>query len=171
MDLRTPGMAYPPLALPAGKEDDLTVFQEWLHKAIPLAGSLGITGMHWQDERLVWALALVPGLNDKGTGFGGALTAQATLAGWCWLTLWLRRRGLARSVVVAEASQRFLAPVIDDYRLACGPAEDEAIAQFADLLDVRGKSHITLTQTVTCGTTRCLEACGRYVVLPTERRE
>lgn len=166
MSLRTLGTAYPSLALPAGKEDDLAAFQAWLHKAIPLASELGITDMHWQGERLVWTLAIAPSLNDKGTGFGGALAAQATLAGWCWLTLWLRRRGLARSVVVAEASQRFLAPVTGDYRLACGPAEDGAALGLAESLAARGKGHIALTQTVSCGTTCCLEARGRYAVLP-----
>jgi thioesterase domain-containing protein len=165
MSLRTPGTAYPPLALPEG-EDDLAAFQAWLHKAIPLAGELGITDMHWQDERLVWALAVASNLNDKGTGFGGALAAQTTLAGWCWLTLWLRPRRFAHSVVVAESSQRFLAPVTGDYRLECGPAEPHGTASLSDYLRTRGKGRIILTQTVDCGATRCLEASGRYVVLP-----
>ncbi|MDN6180494.1 MAG: thioesterase domain-containing protein [Halomonas subglaciescola] len=165
MTLRAPGAAYPALDLPQG-DDDLAAFQAWLYNAIPLAGELGITAMHWQGERLVWELAVAPSLNDKGTGFGGALAAQTTLAGWCWLTLWLRRRGVARSVVIAESSQRFLAPVTGDYRLECGPTEAQATASLSDYLRTRGKGRITLTQTVDCGATRCLEASGRYVVLP-----
>ncbi|WP_017429911.1 YiiD C-terminal domain-containing protein [Vreelandella jeotgali] len=166
---RMPGIAYPPPPLPEpGGDDDLTAFQTWLEEAIPMAGELGIKAMHHQDEQLEWALALAPSLNDKGTGFGGALAAQTTLAGWCWLTLWLRRRGLVRSVVVAESSQRFTAPVTGDYRLTCTPADDDATRQLATSLDTRGKGQITLNQTLHCGETRCLEASGRYVVLPAD---
>lgn len=166
---RTPGIAYPPLPLPeTGRDDDMATFQDWLQKAIPLAGELGITDMRREGDCLHWSLALAPGLNDKGTGFGGALAAQTTLAGWCWLTLWLRRRGLARSVVVAEASQRFVAPVTADYRLACFPADAAAGAALAQSLRAGGKGRITLRQTVFSGDTCCLDASGRYVVLPAE---
>lgn len=167
MQTRTPGIAYPPLPLPeTGRDDDMAAFQAWLQQAIPLAGELGITQMRREGGCLKWTLALAPSLNDKGTGFGGALAAQTTLAGWCWLTLWLRRRGLARSVVVAEASQRFVAPVAADYRLACSPTDNAAGAALAESLRTRGKGRITLRQTVYSGETRCLEASGRYVVLP-----
>ncbi|BBI49606.1 hypothetical protein HORIV_20270 [Vreelandella olivaria] len=93
--------------------------------AIPMVSALGIRAVTRQGDALTWQLALTPNLNDKGTGFGGALTAQTTLQGWCWVTLWLRERGINRDVVVAEASQRFLAPVTSDYRLVCTPAAPE----------------------------------------------
>lgn len=128
--------------------------------------ALGISDVTRQGDTLTWQLALAPNLNDKGTGFGGALTAQTTLQGWCWVTLWLRERGIARDVVVAEASQRFLAPVTGDYHLACRPTESEASAQLANKLAERGKGRITLTHQLYCGETLCLEASGSYAVLP-----
>lgn len=164
--LRKSGIPHPRLPLPNGKSEDLTVFQQWLSDAIPMVGVLGIGEMRRQGDALMWQLALEPNLNDKGTGFGGAFTAQTTLQGWCWVTLWLRERGIARDVVVAEASQCFFAPVTSDYRLVCTPAEPEGTTQLANKLAERGKGRIALTHQLYCGETLCLEASGSYAVLP-----
>lgn len=131
-----------------------------------MVSALGICEVARQGDSLTWQLALSPNLNDKGTGFGGALTAQTTLQGWCWLTLWLREQGIERDVVVAEASQRFLAPVTSDYRLVCTPAQPKGPAQLANQLAERGKGRLALTQQLYCGETLCLEASGSYAVLP-----
>lgn len=163
---RQPGVPHPRLPLPEGKPEDLNAFQQWLSDAIPMVSSLGISEMSRQSDQLTWQLALEPSLNDKGTGFGGALSAQTTLQGWCWVTLWLREQGIARDVVVAEATQRFLAPVTDNYRLVCTPAEPEGSSQLAQQLEERGKGRIALTHQLYCGETLCLEASGNYAVLP-----
>ncbi|SDN60499.1 YiiD C-terminal domain-containing protein [Vreelandella arcis] len=162
---RQVGVPHPRLPLPEG-QDDLVAFQQWLGEAIPMVGALGITQMARQGDVLTWQLALAPSLNDKGTGFGGALTAQTTLQGWCWVTLWLRERGLARDVVVAEASQRFHAPVTGDYRLVCAPRDPQGPDILAEKLTERGKGRITLDQRLYCGDKLCLDATGSYAVLP-----
>lgn len=163
---RQPGIPHPRLPLPKGDED-LVTFQRWLEAAIPMVETLGINCMSQTDGALTWQLALAPNLNDKGTGFGGALTAQTTLQGWCWVTLWLRQQGRAQDVVVAEASQRFLAPVIGDYRITCTPSDAHGgPEQLADQLKARDKGRIALTQQLYCGDTLCLEASGHYAVLP-----
>ncbi|QFU00979.1 Putative thioesterase [Halomonas sp. THAF5a] len=165
--MREIGVPHPRLPLPhAGGEDDMAAFLAWLGEAIPMVGTLGIREMTRDDQRLTWQLALTPNLNDKGTGFGGALAAQTTLLGWCWTTLWLRRRGLARDVVVAEATQRFLAPVTGDYRLVCEPEADDGPARLEERLAQRGRGRIALVQRLWCGDTLCLEARGDYAVLP-----
>lgn len=165
--MRQIGTPHPRLPLPpTGGEDDMADFLAWLGEAIPMVPALGIREMARDGDSLAWALSLSPSLNDKGTGFGGALTAQTTLLGWCWTTLWLRRQGLARDVVVAEATQRFLAPVTNDYRLTCEPAADDAPAALAERLAQRGKGRIALVQRLWCGDTLCLEARGDYAVLP-----
>ncbi|MCA1774010.1 MAG: thioesterase domain-containing protein [Halomonas sp.] len=162
---REAGVAYPRLPLTEGP-DDLFAFQQWLSEAIPMVGALGITQMDRQSDTLTWQLALQPSLNDKGTGFGGALTAQTTLQGWCWVTLWLREQGRVQDVVVAEASQRFHAPVTGDYRMVCSPHDSQGPITLADKLQERGKGRITLDQKLYCGNTLCLEATGSYAVLP-----
>lgn len=167
MDIpRKPGVPHPRLPLPEDQPEDLVAFQQWLSEAIPMVKALGINDMTRQGDTLMWQLTLAPSLNDKGTGFGGALTAQTTLQGWCWVTLWLRERGVTRDVVVAEASQRFLAPVTGDYRLVCRPVDSEGPVKLANKLAERGKGRIALTQQLYCGETLCLEASGSYAVLP-----
>lgn len=170
--MREIGKPHPrlPLAAP-GEEDDPARFLAWLGEAIPLVEQLGIREMRRDGECLMWELDLSPSLNDKGTGFGGALTAQTTLLGWCWTTLWLRRRGLARDVVVAEASQRFLAPVTGDYRLECTPEEEGGPARLVDQLAEKGRGRILLRQRLWYGETLCLEARGDYAVLAERRVE
>ncbi|QTF91549.1 YiiD C-terminal domain-containing protein [Halomonas sp. BM-2019] len=164
--MREIGTPHPRLPLPApGQEDDPARFLAWLGEAIPLVGQLGIRQMHRDEERLTWTLDLAPSLNDKGTGFGGALTAQTTLLGWCWTTLWLRRHSLARDVVVAEASQRFLAPVTGDYRLVCEPEAESGPERLAEQLAEKGRGRIALVQRLWCDETLCLEARGDYAVL------
>jgi len=164
--MREIGKPHPRLPLPGeGQEDDPARFLTWLGQAIPLVEQLGIREMQRDGERLVWELDLTPSLNDKGTGFGGALTAQTTLLGWCWATLWLRRRGLSRDVVVAEATQRFLAPVTGDYCMVCFPEREEGPVSLAEQLAARGRGRIALVQQLRCGDTLCLEARGDYAVL------
>ncbi|MFI0472835.1 YiiD C-terminal domain-containing protein [Halomonas sp. HMF6819] len=162
---REPGTAYPRLPLPEEGREDLDAFQRWLMEAIPMAAALGLKKMSHNNDHLVWELALKPSLNDKGTGFGGALTAQTTLLGWCWTTLWLRQHGLARDVVIADASQRFLAPVTHDYRLICKPEAPQGPNELASRLETRGKGRITLVQELYCHDVLCLEARGTYAVL------
>ena len=164
--MREIGIPHPRLPLPApGQDDDPARFLAWLTEAIPLVGHLGIRRMRRDDRDLIWELELAPSLNDKGTGFGGALSAQTTLLGWCWATLWLRRHSLARDVVVAEASQRFLAPVTGDYRLVCFPEQEEGPVHLAEQLAACGRGRIALVQQLWCGDTLCLEARGDYAVL------
>ncbi|MDR5901100.1 YiiD C-terminal domain-containing protein [Halomonas icarae] len=164
--MRDIGVPHPRLPLPPqGGEDDPGEFLAWLGEAIPLVRQLGIREMRREGDRLGWELALTPNLNDKGTGFGGSLAAQTTLLGWCWATLWLRRRGLARDVVVAEATQRFLAPVTGDYCLECLPEAEEGPERLAARLDEKGRGRIALVQRLWCGETLCLEARGDYAVL------
>lgn len=164
--MREIGVPHPRLPLPPqGGEDDPLAFLAWLGEAIPLVRSLGIREMHREGDRLSWSLALAPNLNDKGTGFGGALAAQTTLLGWCWTTLWLRRHGISRDVVVAEAGQRFLAPVTGDYRLECLPEQEEGPENLARHLKEKGRGRITLVQRLWCDDTLCLKARGDYAVL------
>lgn len=165
--MREIGMPHPRLPLPeAGQGDDLAAFRRWLGKAIPMVDHLGIGGMRWQGDTLVWDLKLAFNLNDKGTGFGGSLAAQTTLIGWCWTTLWLRACGRAQDVVVANASQRFLAPVSGDYRLECRPRDADGPERLRERLADRGKGRIALVQNLYLGETLCLDAEGDYAVLP-----
>ncbi|MGO2414431.1 MULTISPECIES: YiiD C-terminal domain-containing protein [Cobetia] len=184
---RQGGEAFPPLALPCGSDgqlgrvmapvtEDLEQFRDWLTCAIPLAGQLGLKSMCWSqpqqsEGRLDWQLMLAPNLNDKGTAFGGAMSLEATLCGWSWLTLWLRARGIQRDIVVSRASQQFLAPVSGEYRLSCAPLDEQALVGVSERLVAGRRARLTLVQQLWCQAeesalpTLCFEAQGDYVVL------
>ncbi|MEC9484159.1 MAG: YiiD C-terminal domain-containing protein [Halomonas sp.] len=169
--MRQPGVPFPRLPLPGvdsceGQGEDLETFSRWLTEAIPLVGHLGLKRMYWQGDSLVWDLALSPNLNDKGTGFGGSLAAQTTLIGWCWTTLWLRAHQREQDVVVAQASQRFLAPVDGDYRLECRPRDEDGLERLESRLKTAGKGRLALVHRLYAGDVLCLEAQGEYAVLP-----
>lgn len=163
---RRPGVMHPRLPLPEASDgDDLEGFLAWLREAIPQVAHYGIHSPAWDATTLHWQVALDANLNDKGTGFGGALAGETTLLGWCWTTLWLRARGRAQDVVIAEGQQRFLAPVTTDYHMQCFPLEADGIARLDTALTEKGRGRIKLVQRVYCGDTLCMEAQGSYAVL------
>lgn len=163
---RQPGVMHPRLPLPeAVGGEDLETFFAWLREAIPQVAHYGIQQPAWKDSTLSWRVALADNLNDKGTGFGGALAGEATLLGWCWTTLWLRAQGRAQDVVIAEGQQRFLAPVTTDYHMQCFPLEADGITRLDTALTEKGRGRIKLVQRVYCGDTLCMEAQGSYAVL------
>ncbi|MGS0467462.1 YiiD C-terminal domain-containing protein [Cobetia marina] len=185
--LRSSGEAWPPLPLPrdgqgrsgtlaAPVSEDLSRFGDWLSQAIPLAAHMGLVEMQWSEPerstgQLSWRLHLPPNLNDKGTAFGGAMSLEATLCGWSWVTLWLRARGIQRDLVVSRASQQFLAPVSGDYHIRCAPDDMAALIDVGERLAAGRRARLSLTQQLWCqvdgqsSPRLCFEARGDYVVL------
>ncbi len=185
--LRSSGEAWPPLPLPRDGQgrsgtlaapvgEDLSRFGDWLSQAIPLAAHMGLVEMQWSEPerstgQLSWRLHLPPNLNDKGTAFGGAMSLEATLCGWSWVTLWLRARGIQRDLVVSRASQQFLAPVSGDYHIRCAPDDMAALIDVGERLAAGRRARLSLTQQLWCqvdgqsSPRLCFEARGDYVVL------
>jgi thioesterase domain-containing protein len=185
--LRSSGEAWPPLPLPrdgqgrsgtlaAPVSEDLSRFGDWLSQAIPLAAHMGLVEMQWSEPerstgQLSWHLHLPPNLNDKGTAFGGAMSLEATLCGWSWVTLWLRARGIQRDLVVSRASQQFLAPVSGDSHIRCAPDDMAALIDVGERLAAGRRARLSLTQQLWCqvdgqsSPRLCFEARGDYVVL------
>ncbi|WP_191237611.1 YiiD C-terminal domain-containing protein [Cobetia marina] len=185
--LRSSGEAWPPLPLPRDGQgrsgtlaapvgEDLSRFRDWLSQAIPLAAHMGLVEMQWSEPerstgQLSWRLHLPPNLNDKGTAFGGAMSLEATLCGWSWVTLWLRARGIQRDLVVSRASQQFLAPVSGDYHIRCAPDDMAALIDVGERLAAGRRARLSLTQQLWCqvdgqsSPRLCFEARGDFVVL------
>ena len=119
-------------------------FLPWLHQAIPLTAYLGIQSLRWQQDTLVAELSLAPLVNDKGTGFGGGVAGLATLLGWCFVTLILDEDDRRCPVVVKESSNRFTAPITDDFTLYCCCETDPEAAVFLERFAERGRAGIEL---------------------------
>ena len=124
--------------------DDLAYLQDYLDRAIPLSGAMGVEVRDYDGGRLVLKAPLAANYNHQDTAFGGSLYALAALAGWGLLTLGLRRRGLQADVVIAKSEMVYHRPVEGDFLACCEAGEAEQLAPFFRRLTQRGKARIEL---------------------------
>ncbi|SFB78022.1 thioesterase domain-containing protein, putative [Marinospirillum celere] len=119
-------------------------FLPWLKTAIPLTDHMGIKSLQWQEKALVAELELASLVNDKGTGFGGGVAGLATLLGWCYVTLLLDATSQRCPVVVKESSNRFTAPLTEDFEMLCWCEEEGQPQRFLESYAEKGRSSIQL---------------------------
>lgn len=140
-------------------------FLPWLRQAIPLTAHMGIKDLQWQEQSLVAELALAPLVNDKGTGFGGGVAGLATLLGWCYVTLALDEHSQRCPVVVKESSNRFTAPITDDFLMRCWCEKEQGLEAFLNAYAERGKASIDLNLEVRQEGRLAFSYQGVYVAL------
>ncbi|WCE06102.1 YiiD C-terminal domain-containing protein [Pseudoxanthomonas sp. JBR18] len=134
--------------------------------SMPPVAAMAVSLDRFDGTCLHASAPLSANVNDKGSAFGGSLTALMTLAGWALMTLRLRQAGLDAEVYVADSSVRYRAPLLHDLHaqawLAPEADWDEVVSVFAR----RGKARASLQARI------CLpeggvaaELSGRYVAL------
>lgn len=118
-------------------------------ETIPLARSMGLRVLEFDDNRLALSAPLAPNVNDKGCAFGGSLISLMTLACWGLTTLKLDEAGLKADVYVQDSEIKYLAPVWDELiaeaHLDPGQTWDDFVTQLTE----RGKARVTLHAEVT----------------------
>ncbi len=121
---------------------------------------------HFDGERLHVEAPLSVNVNDKGSAFGGSLSALMTIAGWGLATLKLQQAGLAADVYVADSTVRYRAPLLHDLR---GEAWLEPQSHWPDFVETfrrRGKARVQLlAQVLLPEGGVAAELSGRYVAL------
>ncbi|MCD8514421.1 MAG: thioesterase domain-containing protein [Nitrincola sp.] len=85
-------------------------FLSWLNEMIPMTRAMGITHCEFTGDCLSLSAPLAPNINDKGTGFAGATTALATLAGWSLITRYTQSLGLDCEAMVVESQVKYCVP-------------------------------------------------------------
>ena len=140
-------------------------FLPWLYQAIPLSAHMGIKGLGWQQDTLVADLSLAPLVNDKGTGFGGGVTGFATLLGWCYVTLILDETNQRCPVVVKESSNRFTAPITEDFSMRCWCEDEQGLEAFLKDFAERRRASLNLKIEVHQGDRLAFSYQGNYVAL------
>lgn len=111
---------------------------------MPPVAAMAITVDGLDAHGLRLRAPLQANLNDKDNAFGGSLASLLTLAGWGWLSLQLRRRGLAADVYVADSQLRYLAPVYEDLVAQAVPAPEQDWDGFLATLGQRGKARLAM---------------------------
>jgi thioesterase domain-containing protein len=140
-------------------------FLPWLKKHIPLTQHMGIHGLEWQDQTLVFNLQLEPLVNDKGTGFGGGVAGLATLLGWCYVNLLLDQATGRCPVVIKESSNRFVAPITGDFEMLCWCDDPKGMESFLERYKSNGRARMSLNVEARQGDQLCFSYEGVYVAL------
>ncbi len=115
-----------------------------LLSSIPLSRSMQLTVASFTDGELILHAPLAPNVNDKGCAFGGSMASLMTLAAWGLARLSLRGRGLEPDIFVQDSQIDYLLPVWGDLVVRASPAPEHSLADFATMLEARGKARIRL---------------------------
>lgn len=127
----------------------LDEFSQQVGKAIPLLQSMELRFAELSERNLRVDMPLAPNINDKQTGFGGSISALATITGWAIVTLWLKRQSHQHpvpeqyEVMVAESHIRYLAPATGDM-YAMATVDNTTMNAFGSTLQSRGAAGVTL---------------------------
>ena len=121
---------------------ELQAAERFFHEQIPLTRAMGLRVLSDDACGFTVEAPVALNYNHLHTAFGGSINAVATLAGYGFV--WLRLRGEAAHLVIADSSIRFLRPVREVIRATCSqPAADE-LDRFVSAVRGREKARITL---------------------------
>jgi thioesterase domain-containing protein len=137
--------------------------QTTLHTELPVTQHLGIRVGSAGPEGVVLTAPLESNRNHKGTAFAGSLNAIATLAGWSWVWLLLRRQKLAGHVVIQDSTIDYQRPVTSDFVATCAAPEAAAVSRFLAVLRRRGRGRMRLKVQVHDRDGPAVAFAGRYV--------
>lgn len=149
-------------ALAAHIHDDLlSLFGE----QIPLSKAMGLTieSLHW--DRIHLSAPLAPNVNDKGTAFGGSLSAALTLAGWGLLYGRLAHDGIEADLVIHRSEIIYERPVSEDFNIYCDGLASEDWLQFTRQLGRRGRARVVLKSWVSGASHAAAVMTGTFVAL------
>ncbi len=143
------------------KKQLMTLFGE----QIPLskAMQLSIASLEW--ERIHLKAPLAPNVNDKGTAFGGSLSAALTLAGWGLLYGRLAHEDIDANLVIHRSEIIYERPVCDDFNIYCDGLANDDWAQFTRQLDRRGRARVVLKSWVSGTAHAAAVMTGTFVAL------
>jgi thioesterase domain-containing protein len=128
--------------------DPALYLQDYIETRIPLTAEMGIRVESWDDRGLILTAPFPPNRNDKGTAFGGSLSALVTLAGWGLTFLFLRDAGISADVMVRRTRIDYERPVRGDIATRCHMPEEQERNRFLEDVRRTGKARWTLIQEV-----------------------
>ncbi len=145
--------------------DEIGALSGKLATEIPVTQHLGleVVGHDWCG--LTLAAPLSNNVNHEGTAFAGSVNAVATLAGWGWVWLTLRRSGHEGHVLLQDSSIRYLRPIETDFTARCLPAEAAEVERLLAGLTRHGRGRVSLGVEIRTGVTVVATFRGRFVAL------
>lgn len=134
--------------------------------AMPPLVSMQMSLQRFDGERLHVQAPLSANVNDKGSAFGGSLSALMTIAGWALATLKLKQVGLEADVYVADSTVHYRKPLLADLHAEAWLAPEADWNEFIEAFRRRGKARaLLLAQVLLPDGGVAAELSGRYVAL------
>ncbi|MBV1777055.1 thioesterase domain-containing protein [Burkholderiaceae bacterium DAT-1] len=139
-------------------------WSELLHHSIPLAQAMQV-GVVADEDGLHLVAPLEPNVNDKGTGFGGSLSALATLAGWCACLRILDKHdaGHGVEIVIQRSTIEYALPVTGKMIIVPRAIDGDAQARFVRMLSRKGLGRLAVVVEVRVADEVCVTFQGEYV--------
>lgn len=141
------------------------VLENYLHDNIPLSRAMGIRVLIASPARILLECPLEPNINHHGTAFGGSIAACATLAGWCWLHVFMQERQLPAKLVISGSSMDYLMPISGGFTAELRPPSLETILAFTQTYARRGSARIELEVDILCKGEIAAQFKGTYAAL------
>ena len=144
-----------------------------LRQHFPISRHLGVRIQEASPRRVILTAPLAPNKNRSGTAFAGSLNALATLAGWAWLTLHLRRPAIEAQVILQDATISYARPATGAFRAVCLAPEGAELDRFGAALHRRHRGRLRLTVDLETRKGPVAFFSGRYVAViprPASRR-
>jgi len=132
---------------------------------IPVTQHLGLQVLEASADGLWLTAPLARNVNHEGTAFAGSVNAVATLAGWGWTWLLLRRHRVEAHVVLQDSAIRYHTPIQGDFTAHCAAAEPASVDRLLHALEGHGRGRIALGVDVRVGDRLVATFEGRYVAL------
>jgi thioesterase domain-containing protein len=120
--------------------------QELFYSKIPITRAMGVRVEGYDGERLVLSAPLEANVNHLGTGFGGSLNTLAVLSGYG--LLWLELQDTECHIVIRKSSVSYERPVRGDIHAVCVRPSEEALAEFKQTFQQKGRARIKLFATI-----------------------
>ncbi len=137
--------------------------QEKLSK-IPMLRAMEVDYRLYDGKQLQLTCPLSPNINDKGTFFGGSISALATICGWTMTSLKALEAGVNCDVVIAEQNLQFLKPACSELTATC---ECTITESFTSRLEAGRRARLDLTVSLHSDGECVASFNGRYVAVPT----
>ncbi|ROO12940.1 thioesterase [Pseudomonas fluorescens] len=147
--------------------NDSHYLESVLHHDIPLTRDMGLKVLDWREQQLSLHLPLDPNVNHKSTMFGGSLYCGAVLAGWGWLHLRLKEKGITDGhIVIQEGQIRYPLPVTGDAVAICPAPDAKVWKKFLATYQRYGRARLVLdTRIVNQGSNEdAVTFTGQYVL-------
>ncbi|HEY0385302.1 MAG TPA: YiiD C-terminal domain-containing protein [Pyrinomonadaceae bacterium] len=137
--------------------------QDLFYSKIPITRAMGVRVEAYDGERLTLSAPLAENINHLGTAFGGSLNALLVLSGYG--LLWLELQDTECHIVIRESSIAYDHPVRGELCAVCVRPEAQALQDFKQTFQQKGKARITLSATVSDAGTTAVRFRGTFVAL------